>query len=127
MKYNPYGHPVRTGRLGFYVAGHHWSRWRIVLTLLCILTILIIVDAKEYARCNHIYPDEILDLRFSIRSDAEISKNPELHNDSPSVFYAEDYRQSSLIHVPMRGYVPVKNSYILTAKGRLFSFHRYNS
>ncbi|MGA1795148.1 MAG: hypothetical protein ACMUIL_04725 [bacterium] len=127
MQYNPHGHPVRTGRLGFCAAGHHRSRLRIVLILLCMLTILIIVDAKEYARCDHIHPDEILDLRFSIRSDAEISKNPELHNELPSHFRVEEYQPSSLIHVPVRGYVPVKESYVLTAKERLFSFHRYNS
>lgn len=127
MQYNPHGHGVGKGRLSFRTAVHHRSRWRIVLTLLCILIILIIMDAKEYAQCDHIYPDEIMDLRFVIHSDAEISKNAELHNESPSPYYAGEYQPSSPIHVPVRGYVPVKDSYILTAKGRLFSFRRYNS
>ena len=127
MQYNPHGNGVRTGRLGFCAAGHHRFWCRIALILLCILITLIIVDAKEYAGCDHIHPDEMLDLCFNIRSDAETSKSPELHNESLPPFYAGDCQQSSLIHVPIGGYVPVKESYILTAKGRLFSFHRYNS
>jgi len=127
MKYNPHGDRVRKGWMDFFASGHSRSRGKIVLALLCILTILIMVDAREYVRCDCIYPDELMDLHFSIQSYGEISRNLELRYESSTPLCTGEYLSSSPIYVPIREYVRIKDSYILTAKGRLFSFHRYNS